>query len=228
MDRHALEEALSETAEDWLLTRRERADLKTLLRQAQPSDHDLAYLRNAAFKIAHAKLPPGEARDVLHWLEGTIKTLLPQGVPQLPLAEAHFSPGEACRRRIRECLDGSYGDLDICVFTITDDHISDAILRAHRRGVTVRVITDNDKSEDLGSDIVRLEEAGIQVRVDQTDDHMHHKFVVVDRKTLVTGSYNWTRSAFLSNQENIAVTGDARLVAAFRREFERLWERFGS
>jgi phosphatidylserine/phosphatidylglycerophosphate/cardiolipin synthase-like enzyme len=55
---------------------------------------------------------------------------------------------------------------------------------------------------------------------------MHHKFALFDRETLLTGSYNWTRSAGEVNQENLVVTSDAHLVAAFVQEFEQLWKDF--
>ena len=55
---------------------------------------------------------------------------------------------------------------------------------------------------------------------------MHHKFTVFDGATLVTGSYNWTRSAANANQENIVVTADRALVDAFEAQFEKLWRQF--
>jgi phosphatidylserine/phosphatidylglycerophosphate/cardiolipin synthase-like enzyme len=55
--------------------------------------------------------------------------------------------------------------------------------------------------------------------------HMHHKFAVFDRKRLMTGSFNWTRSASEDNEENLIVTPDANLVAAFSARFEALWSR---
>ena len=115
---------------------------------------------------------------------------------------------------------------DLCVFTITDDRISSSILAAHARGVRVRIITDNDKAHDLGSDIERLAAAGIAVRIDRTPFHMHHKFAIIDGRRLLNGSYNWTRGAARDNQENLIVCDDARLVAAFQQEFEQLWTRF--
>jgi hypothetical protein len=45
-----------------------------------------------------------------------------------------------------------------------------------------------------------------------------------DNTTLLTGSYNWTRSAAHDNEENFLITGDPRFVAAFGRQFERLWK----
>ncbi|MBL8602760.1 MAG: endonuclease [Myxococcales bacterium] len=139
---------------------------------------------------------------------------------------ACFSPGEACLDMIIACFERVTATADVCVFTITDDRIGSAIARAHRRGVKVRVISDNDKAYDEGSDIEGLRRLGIACRVDETEAHMHHKFAVFDREILLTGSYNWTRSAARYNEENLIVTEDPRLVADFMTEFESLWAKF--
>ncbi len=138
-------------------------------------------------------------------------------------AEAFFSPGLACLQQIVHRFTAARTAVDVCVFTITDDRITRAILDAHRRKVVLRVITDNDKAFDLGSDIARLQEIGIAVKIDQTPAHMHHKFAIFDGARLVNGSYNWTRSASEVNAENLIDTGDPVLVAAFAAEFQRLW-----
>ncbi len=97
-----------------------------------------------------------------------------------PVQEAYFSPGEACRHRILGFVDGATSRLDICVFTITDNEIATTIERAHRRRVDIRLITDNDKSNDRGSDVDKLSERGVPVRFDETEAHMHHKFAIAD------------------------------------------------
>jgi phosphatidylserine/phosphatidylglycerophosphate/cardiolipin synthase-like enzyme len=56
---------------------------------------------------------------------------------------------------------------------------------------------------------------------------MHHKFAVVDGKTFLTGSYNWTRGAARDNEENLVVTDDPRPVSSYSEAFERLWTRLG-
>lgn len=139
-------------------------------------------------------------------------------------AAAYFTPGEACLGAVLELLRDANDSLDICVFTITDDRISREIEAAHRRGVRVRIVTDDEKAHDLGSDIARFERAGIAVREDRSPHHMHHKFVVADGRRLLNGSYNWTRSAASQNQENVVVTDEPRLVEAFQAEMERLWQ----
>ena len=56
---------------------------------------------------------------------------------------------------------------------------------------------------------------------------MHHKFAVFDRRILLTGSYNWTRSAAGHNEENLLVTDEAKLVGPYLQRFEKLWESYG-
>ncbi len=55
---------------------------------------------------------------------------------------------------------------------------------------------------------------------------MHHKFALFDGARLMTGSYNWTRSAAQHNHENLVVSDDHELVGAFGKTFERLWASF--
>jgi len=116
--------------------------------------------------------------------------------------------------------------VDVCVFTITDNVISDAILSAFRRGVSIRIISDDRKQHDTGSDIRRFVAAGIPVRVDLNRHHMHHKFAIFDHARVVTGSYNWTMGAALDNEEHIVILGEPQLISRFEREFDKLWEAY--
>jgi phosphatidylserine/phosphatidylglycerophosphate/cardiolipin synthase-like enzyme len=143
------------------------------------------------------------------------------------LAEVWWSPGDDCLEAIYRRIDDADRRIDVCVFTITDDRLAQALLAAHRRGVAIRVITDNDKAEDEGSDVHRLHRAGLEVRVDRTEYHMHHKFAVFDGRYALTGSYNWTRGAARNNEEHIVVTDDPRLVEPLASGFERLWRSLG-
>ena len=139
--------------------------------------------------------------------------------------KAYFSPGDDCLNHILELIDGCENSLDICVFTISDDRIKNALLNAHVENVAIRVISDNDKLKDEGSDIKELSQRGIAVKIDTTPYHMHHKFMIVDGKILLTGSYNWTRSAARFNQENVLSMQDANVISSFQEHFDELWEK---
>jgi mitochondrial cardiolipin hydrolase len=139
-------------------------------------------------------------------------------------SDAYFSPGDTCRNVIIQQIRSAVNQLQICVFTISDDMITDAIVTSHKRGTRIKIITDNDKSLDEGSDIEQLANAGIAVKMDRTPNHMHHKFMLVDGKALITGSYNWTRSAARFNHENILLTTETGVVKSFMKEFDQLWQ----
>jgi len=126
--------------------------------------------------------------------------------------------------RMLDVLNSAKKTLDICVFTITADEIANTILSIHSSGVKVRIITDDEQRVSLGSDIQKFVDAGIVVKDDNSKFHMHHKFAIIDNKTLVNGSLNWTRQAVLNNRENIVVTSDSALVKSFSREFQAMWD----
>jgi mitochondrial cardiolipin hydrolase len=226
MDTEELDRALVATLEDGRLSRSERQGLLELLRDVPLDASKLAQLRARAFAVAKERLADVGGRAVLEWVEDFLKLLVQLDAPAHAVysARAYFSPGEACLSAILGQLGRVRSSADICVFTITDDRIARAIVDAQARRVRVRIITDNDKQYDGGSDIERLRGAGIAVKVDETEHHMHHKFAVLDGATLLNGSYNWTRSAGAFNEENVVVTSEPALVQVFGRHFASMWD----
>ena len=225
-----LSDWLTRSFEDRHLSRRERQSLRELV--VSLDSDAIAKLREHAFQLARQSLAQGIDATILTWLEEVVTSLdstargSVEADPQT-WSEAFFSPGEDCPRAIEQFLRRARKSIDICVFTITDDRLAQVVLEAHQRNIAVRILTDNDKAEDLGSDIDRFASAGLAVRVDRSPFHMHHKFAIGDGEALLTGSYNWTRGAARDNQENLVITNDPRLVGAFQAAFERLWNSLG-
>lgn len=213
---------------DGRLSDDEKRELTGALQAASLRDEDLRRLRNHSFSLVRQRLADPLQLALLKWLEGVVRSLDGQRPSTAEFSqEAAFSPGMACLNTIQRCLRHARKSIDICVFTISDDRIAEEVLAAHRRGVKVRIITDNDKEYDAGSDIARLRDAGIAVVVDRTEAHMHHKFAIFDGEKLVNGSYNWTRSAAQYNEENLVLSNDRRLVEEFSGQFEKLWRDLG-
>jgi len=221
---------LGDTLADDRLSDDEKRGLVQALREASPPEEGLRQLRNRAFDLVRDRLAAGSDADplgLLRWLEGVVRALDVgrTGESGKPHASASFSPGPACLQAIQGQLRAARRCIDICVFTLSDDRITDEVLAAHRRGVAVRILTDNDKEFDAGSDIAALRAAGVPVAVDRTDAHMHHKFAIVDGAWLLNGSYNWTRSACFHNEENVVLCNDPGLVRQFQAQFDALWSR---
>lgn len=226
MDFVQLDQRLRDSIADHTLDNEEKFELREL--GARLGSDRVRYLRNRAFDMARELVlgEPARTLDALRWLEQVVKTLdVVAAAPQV-VSSAYFAPGDACLRKLRELCRSARRSVDVCVYTISDDRLAEEILACHRRGIAVRVISDNDKKFDDGSDVLRLRELGVPVRIDDSPFHMHHKFSVFDGRVLANGSFNWTRSATTSNEENLVVTDDANLVRCFVGQFEELWQKF--
>lgn len=107
----------------------------------------------------------------------------------------------------------------VCWFSHKD--IFDTLLSRLRAGVRVELLLEYDTQNirDDGLDFQRFIRAGGHLYAFREAGLMHHKFAVVDACLLVTGSFNWT---YNTNAENLLVSDDPSLTAAFREEFERL------
>jgi mitochondrial cardiolipin hydrolase len=228
MNTEELDQALRVTLEDGRLSRSERQALTQVLEETSLDAARLSQLRARAFALAKERTSDPRALEALGWVEDLVKLLAHLEQPvAVGASRACFSPGDGCLTTILGELSRARRTADICVFTITDDRIAHAVLEAHARKVQVRVITDNDKQYDGGSDVDRLRRAGIAVKVDETEHHMHHKFAVLDGTSLLNGSYNWTRSAGAFNEENLVVTSEPGLVQTFSHHFAKLWNDLG-
>ena len=219
---------LKQTLDDEKVSRSERRALSSVLEEIQSAETLLDVYRHEAFDLARDALNTAvDKSKIVDWLEDVVRLLKPAKEDGHNVtSEAYFSPGNRPRSRIRSLLKQARSSADICVFTITDNEISEIIAETHNRGVAVRIISDNDKSEDLGSDIERLAEIGVPVAIDDSPFHMHHKFAIFDESIFLGGSYNWTRSAADKNEENIVISNDGSLVKSFQNLFNELWERY--
>ncbi|WP_324674576.1 phospholipase D-like domain-containing protein [Hymenobacter sp. GOD-10R] len=209
---------------DSTLSAEEARDLRERLAAHGLQGNELEALRHQLFAMAEERFNTFKDKKTVEWLEAASALLLSPSTPQLAHAEVFFSPGTECLDAILGFINRAAHRLDVCVFTISDDRIAEALLAAHRKGTTIRLLTDNDKLHDQGSDIKALQAAGLAVRIDNTPNHMHHKFALADERLALTGSYNWTRSAALANLENLLITDNTTVVQRYATEFNRLWQ----
>jgi mitochondrial cardiolipin hydrolase len=232
MSEEQAQRLLAQLAESFADGRLDDAEKNILGELAAASDEELRRrLRNRAFDLVRAA--SDETASVyafahLKWLEGVVRALDRQGDRAPVRSHVAFSPGRACLETVLQHLRQVRRQADLCVFTISDDRIAEAVLDAHRRGIAIRLITDNAKEFDVGSDVGRLREAGIAVVVDRSEAHMHHKFALFDGHWLINGSYNWTRSASEANEENLVASNDPDLYGQFAARFEKLWRQLSA
>lgn len=117
--------------------------------------------------------------------------------------------------------------LDIAIFSLSNNKLYEAVTEVWNRGCYVRIIADDECCNNYGSDIYRLARNGIPVKTDDEKKyHMHHKFAILDKSVVVTGSFNWTDQAVKHNQENILFIQNEGLAQQYTDEYEHLWKTF--
>ena len=217
---------IEESFQKQFLDKETKKKLKNILSEYKPKPDDLNFLSKKSFELV--KQSTELNNFLINWLEDIQNMLNRYRISEKKEAQVCFSPKNECSEKICRFIRKAEKSLSICVFTISDNEITQSILDAHRRGVHIKIVTDNDKSMDKGSDIHQMASAGIAIKMDMTRHHMHHKFAIRDNKALLTGSYNWTRSAEIYNQENFIITQNKNLIKKFRKEFDKLWQEMTS
>ncbi len=112
--------------------------------------------------------------------------------------------GERPLHKLCDAIDQAEETLYIAMFSWTHKDLCQHVIAAHERGVRVRVVLDPSTVEGVGKKTASsLKKAGIPIHIRQGDPLMHHKFALIDEKLLVTGSANWSFSAFKKNEETL-------------------------
>jgi mitochondrial cardiolipin hydrolase len=148
-----------------------------------------------------------------------------------------FSPDDDIYKVLLSLIEQEKESIKMAIFTFTDVKIAQALQAACQRGVTVEVITDRACIADRYAKIDMVHHNGGQVYVYNPNHSnkknmgiMHHKFILFEKNytntTLVwTGSYNFTKSANLYNQENIVIMNRSGAAKKFADQFEVLRSR---
>jgi phosphatidylserine/phosphatidylglycerophosphate/cardiolipin synthase-like enzyme len=127
-----------------------------------------------------------------------------------------------------EAIDSAQFSIDIAMYHLDLWSVRDALIRAHRRGILVQVVTDDTHKGDL--EIQSLRDTGISVIDDGGPGIMHHKFVVIDRNEVWTGSMNLTVNGAYRDDNNLIRVRSTEVAESYTREFDEMFfdGRFGA
>ncbi|XP_017871956.1 PREDICTED: mitochondrial cardiolipin hydrolase-like [Drosophila arizonae] len=148
--------------------------------------------------------------------------------------------------RIIDNLNNAKFSIDLAMYSIGSIGMVSALMNALLRNVVVRIIV-SQRNATLSCVLLDLVDRGAQLRCQDCDNFMQHKFCVIDEQgrvnrirnkkrkngpkthgVLMNGSLNWTDSGFCGNWENVVITTNAEVVQAFQEEFDRMWIAFST
>lgn len=130
--------------------------------------------------------------------------------------------------RLVAAIDNAQSTVDIAAFEFNLQSMADALIAAHERGVRVRMVDDDEHTED-SDQMEQIREAGIPVVDDERSALMHNKFVVIDGVEVWSGSMNFTENGVYRNNNNLIRIISPELAANYTTEFEEMFldEAFG-
>ena len=130
--------------------------------------------------------------------------------------------GPSLEERLVDKLTAATAVVDAALYDLGSESIATAFINAHNRGVKVRVFTENDYAEE--EEIQQLQRHGVPVRDDgDNDGYMHHKFIVIDKRYVWTGSYNTTYNGAYKNNNNVVWIDSVQLAENFTKEFQVIY-----
>ena len=122
--------------------------------------------------------------------------------------------------KLIKLVNGAQKSIRFMAFTYTDKGLSDAMIARFKAGVDVAGVIEN-RGASQGA-LVPLACASVPVKVDGNKYTMHHKVIVIDEHVVITGSFNFTKSADTVNDDNVLVIDDASVAQQYLNEFNKL------
>ncbi len=135
----------------------------------------------------------------------------------------YFSPKGGAQDALINAIDNAKDEILVAMYYFTSRPLAQSIVRAKKRGVTIKILLDESQLTEKYSKYRYLSANGIRIRIDRRKGLMHNKFMVVDEKILATGSYNWTSSAEHKNRENLLIIENKAIAQRYIWEFKKLW-----
>jgi len=141
-----------------------------------------------------------------------------------PILQDAFSPNQGATQLVIKTIGEAKKTIRVAAYNFTSKPIGEALVEAQNSGVDVEVVLDKSQRTGRGSLYLFLKESGVPTRINEKYHIMHDKFMLIDGKTLETGSFNYTKSAEENNAENVLVVRRNRKVDEdYASQWEKLW-----
>jgi phosphatidylserine/phosphatidylglycerophosphate/cardiolipin synthase-like enzyme len=126
-----------------------------------------------------------------------------------------FSPNGGCTETIVNQIEAAKSEILVQAYSFTSAPIAKALVNAHKRGVKVEAILDKSQKSERYTSATFISNAGIPTYIDSKHAIAHNKIMIIDKETVVTGSFNFTKAAEEKNAENLLITRNKDLAKIY-------------
>ncbi|AGS07044.1 phospholipase D family protein [Candidatus Profftella armatura] len=137
--------------------------------------------------------------------------------------EVGFSPGNA-KKIVLNAIQEAKKSIEIAAYSFTNKDIAKILVKSYKKGINIRIIADKKANSGKYTAVTYLANNNIPIRLNNNYAIMHNKFIIIDHKSVETGSLNYTQNAMNRNAENVIYFRNKPNVSEkFLLEFDRLW-----
>ncbi len=136
-------------------------------------------------------------------------------------ADLYFSPNGGAEDAIVKSIHEAKTEILVQAFLFSNKPITEALIAAHKKGVTVRVIVDKEMERHHHNTVPELLKARIPTFIDNKHRTAHNKVMILDTSTVITGSFNFIKSAETSNAENLLVIRSIPMAKEYKENWEK-------
>jgi len=126
-----------------------------------------------------------------------------------------FTPGQDCQGMIAEQIDKAKSKIYVQAYHLTNKAIIASLKQAQDKGVIILLVLDKQAKKEALS----LLDEGFNVMIDRKPRIAHNKVMIIDDKTVITGSFNFTAAAQKSNAENVIIIEDSKIAGLYEDNF---------
>jgi len=134
---------------------------------------------------------------------------------ECPTISVKFSPNGGAEEAIVSSINKAQSSIYIQAYSFTADNIAAALIAAKSSGVKIVVIADKETTGNPSSVIKLLHKNDIDIYIDSKHAIAHNKIMIIDGKTVLTGSYNFSKAASKHNAENSLTIVDSKLAELY-------------
>jgi phosphatidylserine/phosphatidylglycerophosphate/cardiolipin synthase-like enzyme len=134
---------------------------------------------------------------------------------QADVTKVCFSPKGGCTENIVEQINAAKSEILVQAYSFTSAPIAKALTGAYKRGIKVQVILDKSQKSERYTSATFISNAGIPTYIDDKHAIAHNKIMIIDRETVITGSFNFTKAAEEKNAENLLILKSKELAKVY-------------
>ena len=135
--------------------------------------------------------------------------------------ENYFAPEDHVMDKLVSYVQNAKKSVHYMIYTYTDTDLANAMIAQSQAGLDVQGVIEERASTEGA--LVPLFCAKLPVKVDGNKYTMHHKVIIIDGETVITGSFNFTKSADTVNDDNVLVIHSPAVAALYEQEFQRIY-----